>query len=1146
MRFPSGSLRRWAILLLPVALCSPALTEEGQTLARLSYQMPPERIREFTLTYEEAIAPRFQAEGLVASSRRDRATGDSLFTRLFEFGSLTDFAVWRDAMYAGANSDEHREMVETFGITRSSFALYESPAGPGQTTVAGPGQGHWRSYDMSDGLPASGIMAILQDREGNLWFGTQGGGAVRFDGQSFTTFSVKDGLLGSSVRNILQDGDGDLWFTTETPYRSPSRTAVCRFDGQRFATFAQMEGMPNGDVNSMLEDEDGDIWFATMEGLCRFDGQRLTTFTTEDGLPTGTVGSLLEDRQGLLWIWTAFGLCRFDGQRFTTFTFEDGLPTDTVNSLLEDRQGNIWVATGNGWSGGKGLCRYDGQHFETFTTQDGLPTDTVGNLLEDRQGDLWIGTPGFGVCRFDGQRFTTFTSQDGLAGGFISSSLVDGEGNLWFGTNAGVSRYTGQQTTTFTTADGLAGDEIRQVLQDRQGRIWVTTRQTEVTCYDGRAFTNYSSVDGLTGTAMLEDHRGDLWFSQPSGWADLWYPGVRRYDGRNITGFTAADGLPGGGVGGFLEDHQGGLLIGASGGLCRYDGQSFDTVTTWDTRELSLGVTSQILEDRHGGLWFGTGRGPLRVDGGTATILTADDGEEIPNVWSLLEDPSGDLWFGTFGSGLYRYDGQTFQIFTAEDGLPGNCFMYTSLVDDDGHLWFGTDGGGAVRYDGRVFQSFTEADGLAGNVVRSIIQDRDGSFWIGCSGGLTHFQPPPASPPPVFVDAVVAGHRREGVSTLSLPSSIGLVAFEFHGVSFKTRPGGMVYRYRLRGHDDEWHATRDGRVEYEDLPRGQYTFEVQAVDRDLVYSETPARVELRVHLPYERLGLLSALAVALLLIAWQTTRVLGRDRRLQQANYAMSAANTELSQVNTEFRKANQQLEVANREIREATRRKSDFLARMSHDLRTPMNAIIGYTRLLLRKTRDRLDERQLRNLENIQTSSHNLLNLINEILDLSRVEAGRIEINPQDVDLKQLAEECASTVEPLVGSQVVFRRELGEVRGVRTDGEILRKVLMNLLGNAVKFTEAGSISLALAPRGDQVALAVTDTGMGIPAEDLPDIFEEFRQAGRQGSTEKEGTGLGLAIAKKSVDLLGGTLSAESEVGKGTTFSIVIGDYPAT
>jgi signal transduction histidine kinase len=232
-------------------------------------------------------------------------------------------------------------------------------------------------------------------------------------------------------------------------------------------------------------------------------------------------------------------------------------------------------------------------------------------------------------------------------------------------------------------------------------------------------------------------------------------------------------------------------------------------------------------------------------------------------------------------------------------------------------------------------------------------------------------------------------------------------------------------------------------------------------------------------------------------------------------------------------------------QLEQANLNKSQFLRRMSHDLRSPMNAIIGYSRLLQRSLGDRMDEREARNLANIQTSSHNLLNLINDILDLSRIEAGRIEMNVQPVDVRTLAGECADALESIVREGVVLRRELEDVGTIRSDGDRLRQVVMNLLGNATKFTGEGSITLSLRRVDGAVELSIADTGIGIPPEDLPHIFDEFRQVERQDGEQTEGTGLGLAIVKKTVELLGGKISAKSAVGKGTTFTLRVMDYGA-
>jgi len=239
-----------------------------------------------------------------------------------------------------------------------------------------------------------------------------------------------------------------------------------------------------------------------------------------------------------------------------------------------------------------------------------------------------------------------------------------------------------------------------------------------------------------------------------------------------------------------------------------------------------------------------------------------------------------------------------------------------------------------------------------------------------------------------------------------------------------------------------------------------------------------------------------------------------------------------------ELEHKNRELAEARRQLEEATRLKTEFLARMSHDLRTPMNAIIGYARILLRRLKGSVDDRQYQNLENIQTSAHHLLDLINDILDLSKVEAGRVEIHPEDVDLKRLFNECLAAAAPQARPGVELRQRLEGIDTVHTDPDRLRRALKNLLDNAVKFTEEGSITVFATILDDQVEIGVADTGVGIPAADLPHVFDEFRQVARKGRTAQQGTGLGLALVRRSVELLGGSVGVESEEGKGTIFTL--------
>ncbi|MBT4098476.1 MAG: hypothetical protein HOM68_13960 [Gemmatimonadetes bacterium] len=249
-----------------------------------------------------------------------------------------------------------------------------------------------------------------------------------------------------------------------------------------------------------------------------------------------------------------------------------------------------------------------------------------------------------------------------------------------------------------------------------------------------------------------------------------------------------------------------------------------------------------------------------------------------------------------------------------------------------------------------------------------------------------------------------------------------------------------------------------------------------------------------------------------------------------------------LSERTMQLEQTNADLATANEQVRETTRLKSEFLARMSHDLRTPMNAIIGYTRLLLRKSGDVLDARQYSNLENIQTSANNLLELINDILDLSKIESGRIEIQPQKVDPDVLVRECTAAIQPLLQDGVEIKTDVDYEGTLMSDPDRLRRGLMNLLGNAVKFTQSGSVTATLRRDEGETVLSVADTGVGIAADELPHIFDEFRQVARKGSSAQEGTGLGLAIVKRSVELIGGRVSVDSVEGEGTMFTIRVRD----
>ncbi|MFH1569405.1 MAG: ATP-binding protein, partial [Gemmatimonadota bacterium] len=656
----------------------------------------------------------------------------------------------------------------------------------------------------------------------------------------------------------------------------------------------------------------------------------------------------------------------------------------------------------------------------------------------------------------DSGELATFTRADlGDPTGAVCVAEVGG--SLWVGTWSGLRRYTGAGFERLVVAGDSLDHRITALLGDGQGRLWIGTDGAGVKCYDGERIISLPAADPWSNSifALLQDRSGTMWAAG--------YGPPRRLSGTSWEALGVAASPP-----------------------IRY--------------------VASILETRTGDLWFGTWGGARRYDGRELITFTTADGLPDNRVTSLVEDDRGRLWCGTVG-GLARFDGTAWTSFTVDDGLPDNR-VRDLLYGPDGILWIGLEEGGVSRFDGLVFQTLAPEQGLLAESATSLCLASDGAYWIASDYGLTRYRPH-HDPPEVHISEVVANRQYGPASRVTVPSTQEYVAFEFGGRSDRTEVADLAYVYRLAGRDSAWSATRQRRVAYAGLPVGEYAFEVRAVDGDLAYSDEPARVDVRVTWPYERLATGLALTLGLLGIAWQTTRVVRRDRRLSIANRALTEANER---------------------VQEATRNKSEFLRRMSHDLRSPMNAIIGYTRLVLRKARGTLDDRQIRNLENIQTSSERLLALINDILDLSRIEAGRLELQVREADLGALVTECADALAPLVKPGVELVRQLESLPPVQTDPDRLRQVVMNLLGNAAKFTEQGSITVSLRAADGGAELRVADTGVGIPPEDLPHIFDEFRQVQRQGGEQTEGTGLGLSIARRIVELLGGAIAAESEV----------------
>ena len=1069
------------------------------TTARLSFWIEPDGHETFEAAYGSQLLPILARHGLKEAGGDSRTGPADVYSRLFELESVDELDRINATLSADTEWGTALAQLGELGAAGGRpplLSVYSTPAGSGHRRTSS-WSGTFREVD-----GPTVVRGICRARDGSVWCGLDVG-VGRFRDNAWDVYTQVNGLDLPAVHHIIEDDEGRMWFGTGYGGwdRFGELGGLSRFDGTSFTAVSLEDGLSPAPVSGIALFE-GQVAVATLNGVLLFGRDGLErTITVADGLPRNDVTDIAATAHGL-WLSTGSfgdrgdGVSRWDGNRVITYTEESGLPGNRAHCVFSGSEGCTWVA------GPTGLSRFDGRRWSAADCQPSISYVHHGAQAGDQ---LWLADWQAGLLHFDG---VSWQDHPGLSAKAVTAC---DDGEVWALSGGSLWRY---QEEGWTTSTATSPNRWSALLIESDGTVWTGGSQREdegsVSRYDGRQWVSWGHAGGVLDRsvwALLRDRGQRLWIGTLNG--------LVCFDGDRFDKYTEADGLPGVQILALCEDDAGRLWVGTESGAARLDGDRWTRFTTADG--LPHNRVKWILCDREGDLWCATAAGACRFDGSTWQAFSTEDGMAGDYVQMMAQDARGAIWAASFGDatgdarggGLSRFDGQTWKAFTTEDGLPSDLVDVVFPDPSSGRIWVGTFDEGVACFDGQVFQRV--GSGLTWKAVWGIGRDQEGYVWVVGGERVSRYRPATEEDAPsIAVDAVIADRRHEARAVLELPATTQVVAFEFGGSSERTRTDALIYRYRLSGHDDAWKNTAERRVEFEEVIPGTYTFEVMAVDEDLVYS-VPAVVELTVRNPLqERIDELEE-------------RVRARTRELEEKNEA---------------------LEAANREIEEANQHKSEFLARMSHDLRTPMNAIIGYARILLRRTKDALEERQYRNLENIQISADNLLRLINEILDLSRIEAGRIEIKPEPVDLGGLVRGCIASLGPLVRPGVELVEELEDVSPVHTDADRIRRVVMNLLGNAVKFTKEGSITVALEPVDQGCKLSVADTGVGIPAEDLPHIFEEFRQVERRVGDKTEGTGLGLAIAARSVELLGGTIAAESEVGVGTTFTVRIGDLP--
>jgi signal transduction histidine kinase/DNA-binding response OmpR family regulator/ligand-binding sensor domain-containing protein len=912
--------------------------------------------------------------------------------------------------------------------------------------------------------------------------------------------------------------------------------------------------------------------------------------------------TLHADSSDALWIGMPRGLLLFpsasadlrDPQRFDASTGLVGM----VASVFESADGTIWIGT---WGGG--VSRVDRSAidspqengdpkpvFTTFTTVDGLSSNLVRHIAQDATGTMWFasGAPeddaSAGLSRYDGESFVNFGRADGLAGASVFDLHFDSYGGLWAGTLFGVSHHDDRSVTVLGETEGLDPGQVLDIVSTLDGNVWIMVAGGEgnprkLSRFDGKNLVKLTRDDGLPGaqpSALYLDGDGALLVAD-------WNRGIARYDPATklderirfevLEGSEPASAL--------ARSSSGELWLGT-------DKNAFILQQPTELRK-EIGTVLQVEPAPGGRMWFSSRSGqassiwcydPPAAPTAMAVWTQFTEAAGLPATGQandLLTLPDGSLLVCTH-SGARRFDGKQFVPWPPELPRLQNLLLFDAARDANGGTWLATREG-VFHTDGTAWSKLDLRDGLPENTIVRVYRSPDGTVWMGgYSKGLACYRPSNHTPRSPVLTAQV---DRDYTDLAALPviNTGQRVTFKFDVVDFYTAVEKRQYRWQLfQGERDgtalmaNWQppGTATQLEQTFDKP-GEWTLAVQFIDRDLNYS-LPTLATLRITLPWHAnmaiilpaaagsIGLTIWALVARLLYARKRREAERlREQMLQQETEARQKeqeARLLVETKNQELEHARTAAEDAKKAADDANKAKSSFLANMSHELRTPLNAIIGYSEMVSEELEE-LGAGELKpDLDKVVAAAKHQLGLVNDILDISKIEAGKMTLFLEDFDLATLVEETAATVQPLVAkNNNTLTLECSTDLGVmRADQTKVRQALFNLLSNASKFTENGAITLVVRKQDAEIGHArpapsplitflVHDTGIGMTPEQLDKLFEAFSQADASTTRKFGGTGLGLAISRQFCRMMGGDLTVESVMGEGSTFTATL---PAT
>jgi signal transduction histidine kinase/ligand-binding sensor domain-containing protein/DNA-binding response OmpR family regulator len=1048
----------------------------------------------------------------------------------------------------------------------------------------------FKHLTIDDGLSQNAVFSIIQDKMGFMWFGTKDG-LNRYDGYNFVVYQHNPfdstTVADNFISTLFEDSRGYIWIGTLDAGVSIYDRISDQF--MRIKLQATDTLLRNRyEIMAISEDEEGNIWVGTRgDGLHKIslvhddiNNLKITNFihrsNLEQSIGSNTINDIFIDGH-LLWLATPEGVVEFDTRK-EFFTFHailsshpdapSGVSKNGVSLIYESRDKQLWLGTLSG------LVRFDRStknyevfrhHYEVFRFGWG----SVNIMAEDENGHFWIGTPGE-LMRFDPVKkvYESFRNDpfdpQSISYNGISSIYFDKSGILWVGTTGqGINIYDpkARRFNILQKVDEqgsrISGFSIRSVTEDDSGNVWIGTDVLHFWQKDTNKLISFEkSSDSLNAFgntivwAMIQSKDKYLWTATTEG---LFRYDIHTGTSRHYRHDPAnKQSLPQREVFALLENHKGQLLVMTENYLCRLMDREkgiFDCIRYQPKPSYQQQVRPVIFEDFKQRIWLGTKDGLLLLNADNETFthyqndpkrLTSLSNNLIKTICADPLEPQRFLWIGTNG-GINRFDIETglFEYYTEADGLPNNV-VYGILPDNDNNLWLSTNKGiSRFNPQNKTFRNFDVRDGLQSNEFNTgaFFRSKKGQLYFGGIKGLNYFYPEsikdnPNEPKIVLTriklgDKAIDHKNKPDVFTKSviytdeiiLSHNEDIITFEFAALDYSA-PEKNQYAYFLENFNQDW--IYSGKVQaatYTNLPPGDYIFRVKGSNNDGVWNEKGIAIKLTILPPWWATWwayVIYSLLFVSVLMAIRHSEL----RRLRLKN------QLEVKKVETESLKKMDHL-------------KSDFFANISHEFRTPLTLILGQIENVMISG---IEAKEKIKLQVAKRNARRLLTLINQLLDLSKLEAGNMELEVSKHNIVSFLKSLFYSFEFLAVSKRLhlnFHSKYPNIQ-LNFDADKMEKIFFNLISNAIKFSdEGGKIVVDIKLTEDRyLEISVTDNGQGIPHDQLPHIFDRFYQVDSSITRKHEGTGIGLALTKELVELHKGQITVTSKEGEGTTFLI--------